>query len=238
MKIAVIEHRFQGDASADARVLAEQSQRAADAGAEVVFYPVALPIDEEQAHEELAQMLSGMPGTRLIPRIASGVRAQVFPVTSEIPVVGSRLGKAALIHGDACFNEQVLERTAAAHPDLLIMTPMSENDLQAEAVLELALGLSESVAGLVIVADPVGAQVGEPGHGGSAIVLLGEVLAEAMGDEGDVLMAEVPEPVPCPEPPEPLPQVPTILAQRLANHEGRKLDMGYLADLSDGGGSR
>ena len=86
----------------------------------------------------------------------------------------------------------------------------------------------------MVVADSVGAEAGEPGHGGSSIILLGEVLAEAMGQDGDVLFADVPEPVPAPEPPDPVPAVPTILAQRVATHEGRRLDMGYPADLSEG----
>jgi len=238
VRIAVIEHRLQGDAMEDARALAESSRRASSDGAEVVFIPPSLPIDEQAAHEEYAALVSGLPGTRLLPRVAAGVHAQVFPTTDEIPVVGSRLGRTALLHGDACFNPAVLQGLAVSRPAVLVMTPMSENELQAEAVLELALGLSDSVAGLVIVADAIGAEVGAAGHGGSAIVLLGKVLAEALGDDGDIIFADVPEPIPAPEPPEPLPEVPTILAQRVATHEGRKLDLGYLADLSDGSGPR
>ena len=238
MKIAVIEHRLQGDALADARVLAEESRSASEAGAEAVFLPVAIPIDESAAQEEYARLVSGLPGARLLPRIASGVTSQAFPVTDQIPVIGERLGKVALLHGDACINATVLKGLAVAKPSVLVMSPASENDLQAEAVLELAIGLSESVAPLVVVVDPVGAEAGEAGHGASAIVLLGEVLAEALSEEGDILYAEVPEPLPYPDPPEPVPEVPTILAQRLAHHEGRKLDLGYLADLSDGPGGR
>lgn len=238
MKIAVIEHRMSTDAMENARGLARAAIEASEAGAEVVFFPYALPVDEEEAHAELALLLAGVPGTRLVPHIASNVRAQVFPVTEQVPVIGEQLGRVALLHGDACINSAVLERTGAASPALLVMTPGSESDLQAEAMLELALALSESVAGLVIVAEPVGAEPGEPGHGGSAIVLLGKVLAESLGEEGSVLYADVPVPVPSPEPPEPVPPVPPILEQRLANHEGRKLDMGYPADLSDGQGPR
>ncbi len=238
MRIAVIEHRLRGDALADADALVEASKKAADGGAEVVVFPHALPIDEAEAHERLTRGMYGVPGTRLVPRIAANVRAQVFPVTDQVPVLGERLGPIALLHGDACINPSVLERTAAASPNVLIMTPCSESDLQAEAMLELALALSESAAGLVVIAETVGAEMGDAGHGGSAIVLLGEVLAESLGSDGDVLFADLPEPMPRPEPPEPLPEMPTILEQRLANHEGRKLDMGYLADLSDGGGAR
>lgn len=234
MKIAVIQHRYRENPLADADALADASRAAADAGAEAVFICAALPVDFEDAQKRYASAVSGLPGTRLLPRISSGVRAQVFPVTDQIPVIGERLGSAALLYGDACFQADVLSGLAAEAPSVLIMAPMSENELQAEAVLELAIGLSESVAPLVVVADPVGAELGDAGHGGSAVILLGKVLAEALGDEGELLIAEVPEPVPHPDPPEPVPAVPTILAQRLATHEGRKLDLGYLADLSNG----
>lgn len=238
MRIAVIEHRLRESATEDARALARAAAAASDGGAEIVFFPHALPIDEADAQIELTRLIAGLPGTRLIPRIAAGVRAQVFPVTDQVPVIGEHLGTVALLHGDACMNSSVVAGTTMAKPSLLVMTPGSESDLQAEAMLELALGLSESVAGLVVIAECVGAEPGDPGHGGSAIILLGQVLAEAIGDEGDVLFADVPTPLPAPEPPEPLPQVPTILEQRLAHHEGRKLDMGYPADLSEGAGPR
>lgn len=238
MRIAVIEHRLRGGAIEDARALATAASAAADGGAEIVFFPHVIPINEQDAQIELSRLLAGMPGTRLIPRIGAGVRAQVFPVTDQVPVIGERLGSVALLHGDSCMDAAVLERTAAASPALLVMTPQSESELQAEAVLELAIGLSESVAALVIVAESVGAEPGEPGHGGSSIVLLGQVLAEGLGDDGDVLFAEVPAPLVRPEAAEPVPRVPTILEQRLAHHEGRKLDMGYLADLSEGQGPR
>jgi hypothetical protein len=238
VKIAVIEHRLCGEVLADARALADASRSAAQAGAEAVFVPAVIPIEAEEAQAEYARLVAGLPGARLLPRIAAGVRAQVFPVTADIPVIGERLGKVALLHGDACMNPSVLKGLSVTQPSVVVMSPASENDLQAEAVLELAIGMSESIAPLVVVVDPVGAEPGDPGHGASAIVLLGKVLAEALGDEGDVLYAEVPEPLPYPDPPEPVPEVPTLLAQRVAFHEGRKLDLGYLADLSDGSGRR
>lgn len=238
MRIAVIEHRLRGDAAEDARALAEAAIVASEGGAQVVFFPSALSIDEQDAQSELGRLLECVPGTRLIPRIASGVRAQVFPVTDQVPVIGEKLGRVALLHGDACMKTEVLSSTARANPAMLVMTPGSESELQAEAMLELAIGLSESAAALIVIAECVGAEPGEPGHGGSGIVLLGEVLAEALGEDGDVLYADVPAPLVAPDVPEPLPQVPTILEQRVANHEGRKLDMGYLADLSEGPGQR
>jgi hypothetical protein len=56
-------------------------------------------------------------------------------------------------------------------------------------------------------------------------------MAEAITDD-ELLVADIMVPPPAPQPRERLPDVPTILQQRLAHHEGRKLDSGYLADLS------
>jgi hypothetical protein len=141
------------------------------------------------------------------------------------------LGRVSLPVGDAAMDPEALERIYAEAPDAIIMAPRSESDLQAEAVLELAIGLSESAAGLVVVTDAAGAEPGEAGHGGSAIIVLGEVLAEAITDD-ELLVADITVPPSAPQPRERLPEVPTILQQRLAHHEGRKLDSGYLADLS------
>jgi hypothetical protein len=121
---------------------------------------------------------------------------------------------------------------AGKKPQVAIMVPNAENDMQAEAALELAIGLSDSLAGLVIVVGSAGAEPGEAGHGGSAIVHLGKVVAEAMGDEDQTLEFEVDTPIPQPEPRGLLPQIPTILSQRLANHQGRKPDVDYPADLN------
>lgn len=238
MKIAVIEHRMRNSAMEDANALAQSSRQAADAGAHVVFLPMVLPVEDDLANQEYARLLSGVPGTRLLPRIPEGTRSMVFAPTADIPLLGERLGTVALVFGDACMDESVLRELADQAPAVLVMSPRSENELQAEAALELAIGLSESVAGVVIVVEAVGAEPGDPGHGGSAVIAVGEVLAEAMGDGGDVLLVDIPEPAPRPEVREPVPPVPTILAQRLANHEGRHLDMGYPADLTDGPGPR
>jgi hypothetical protein len=114
-----------------------------------------------------------------------------------------------------------------------VFLPRSENELQAEAILELALALSDSLAGLVIVVEPDGAEPGDPGHGGSAIIMFGKMVAEAMSGD-DILYADIELPVGPPEPREPLPQMPPILQQRLAHHQGHQLEVDYPADLSDG----
>ncbi len=217
--------------------MAEAVVSAARDGAEVVFLPAVFDSLDAAAQRAFSDGVAGVSATWLLPRVESRALGQAF---SAMPIFGAgeRLGSVALVHGDSCFDSGAIAEVATSEPAVLVMTPLSENELQAEAVLEFAIGLSESVAPLVVVAEPVGGGFGEPGQGGSAIVLLGKVLAEALGPDGGVLFAEVPEPLPRPSPPEPLPAVPTILAQRAATHAGRKLDMGYLADLSDGAASQ
>jgi hypothetical protein len=63
------------------------------------------------------------------------------------------------------------------------------------------------------------------------VSLLGEIVAEAVTEQ-ELLIADIATPVPAPQPRERLPKIPTILQQRLAHHEGKKLDTAYLADLS------
>lgn len=165
--------------------------------------------------------------------IAEGATALVLPeVVSPVAVQGmDPFGRVVVIAGDAAIDPEQHRRVAAGPPDVLVLAPGSESDLQAEAVVELAIGLSVSVAGLVIVAETSGAEPGSPGHGGSAIVMLGEVLAEAVFDD-QTLMAEIDPHIPSPEPRAPLPEPSTILAQRLAHHRGERAAVRYLADLS------
>ena len=150
---------------------------------------------------------------------------------SALPDAGAlaALGEVAVLRGDDALDPDTHRELASRLPAAIVLMPGAESDLQAEGVLELALGLSESVAGLVVVAEDDGAEPGDSGHGGSAIVLLGEVLAEALGG-ADVIVAEVPLPVPQPAPREPLPEVPPILLQRLAHHRGVKPRTDYPSD--------
>lgn len=229
MKLAVIQHSLHADALADARAAAVAVVRAVEAGAELVVVPALDSLADPSARRAFAEATSGLAAGLVVPLVSPDERARVFSA-AELPAISERLGAVALLYGDACIDPAVLERTAKERPAVLLLAPRSEGDLQAEAMLELAVGLSESAAGLVVVADPVGGEFGRPGHGGSAVVLLGDVMAEAFGEE--TLLVDVPEPVPVPEPRDAVPEVPTLLQQRLANHEGRHLDPGYLADLS------
>jgi len=235
VKIAVVQHRLRESATQDAEALYQAAVKADEAGADLVIVPEVFSLhgDLNQDRAMLFLQLGTVGGQRLIPQLGPDQRA--FAGLATAPQGAEALGVLALLVGDACMDPAELERLAAEKPDVAVLLPRSESDLQAEAVLEVALGLSDSLAGLVLVADTVGAEPGDPGHGGSAIIFLGEMVAEA-ADDDDVLVAEIATPVAHPEPREALPQIPPILLQRLANHAGKRPEMGYLADLTEGPG--
>lgn len=228
MKLAVIQHRIRENLDADIEALADSIRRACELQAAVVVCPLVFSIAEagQAGRERLLSRLAGCPeGTALlIPfRTSAG---ETVPGLSETP-----LGPTALLLGDECISPEVTVMLDRTTPAAVVMRPLAEGELQAEAVLELALGLSASVSGLVIISECFGAEIGEPGHGSSAVMLLGEVVAEA-SESDEILLVDVDAPLPAPEPREPLPELPPILEQRLAHHQGRKPEPGYLADLS------
>lgn len=227
MKIAVIEVRLTSDALSDARALAAEARIAARAGAEAVFLPAVVNPDEPRAAALLGETLRSMPDVLFVPDLGSpeGGRSRGISLSQ-------RLGELVMLIGDECLDASVLQAAAAEGTSVLVLSPRSESELQAEAFLEFAVRLSEAISGLVIVAEAVGALPGDPGHGGSAIILLGEVLAESVDSDGGILTAQVPEPIPAPSSRPPMPELPTLLAQRKAQHAGRKMDMGYLAELT------
>ena len=228
MRIAVIQHVLRASAEEDAVALGNATADACDSGASVVILP-AVPL--------LADMSDGDPVPGLFAAIGEErpdtiiLNPAVAPPGLNIATL-PELGSTALIVGDAAMDYQEILTASGKKPGVAILVPQSENGLQAEAMLELAIGLSQSLAGLVVIAETAGAAPGQAGHGGSAIVNLGEVVAEAMDEEDATLEFEVDSPVPQPEPRGLLPEIPTILSQRLANHEGVKPDAGYPADLN------
>jgi len=202
MRIAVVQHMLRAVPSEDVTALAAASDRAVADGAEWVVLP-AVPSVETSPDPFLA-------------------------ACTPPPV----LGRVLELRGDECCDAEVLASARLTPPDVVILRPLSENDLQSEAFLELAIALSDSLAGVVIVAECVGADPGDPGHGGSAVTVLGEVVTEALADD-DLIFADIAVPIVPPEPREPLPQVPLLLRQRQAFHAGHKLDVPeYPADVS------
>jgi predicted amidohydrolase len=233
MRIAAIQHRLRGDADADARALAAAASSAASRGASIIVCPHVASLRSEAGAGAvlLAELLADVPALCLVPDVdpaSTGVAMAVdLPAVEEAP---GGLGMAALVVGDACIDPKELGGLFVQHPRLAVLSPRSQTDLQAEAILEYAIALSDSLAGVVVIAECSGAEPLEAGHGGSAIVVLGDVLAEALSPD-DVLIAEVAVPFPEPEPREPLPSVPPLLAQRLELHHG-VLPSGHGPDLS------
>lgn len=218
MKIAVVQLELRPAPAQDVEALVIAAARAAAAGADLIVLPDAAAVTEGPLREEL------------IRRLDDEVAAPSLVAGTDAEVVHDQIGGILVVTGDGCMDPVVLEALAAEAPSALVLAPASESELQAEAMLELAIGLSTSVSPLVIVAETDGAEPGVGGHGGSAVVHLGEVVAEAIAGD-DVLFADLVTPLGGPEPRGPLPQVPPLLAGRLASHAGRKLDVGYPADL-------
>jgi predicted amidohydrolase len=237
VKIAVVQHRLRGIAGEDASALLGAAEIAADAGADFVIYPEVPTLhgDDNPDRVMLFIQLGGVAGQRLIPQVPESETG--FAGLAAAPEGLDDLGTMAMLVGDACVEPAEIQRLADACPDIAILIPRAESELQAEAFLEYAIALSDSLAGLVIVAEATGGGFGEPGHGGSAIISCGKVLAEAVGDE-DVLVAEVTVPPVQPEPREPLPPLPLILEQRRAAHRGEHVETTYLADLTGGAAER
>lgn len=230
--VAVVQPVLMGDSARDAAGVLEACRAAASHGVNLGVVPeVDSLLVEGGDRAELVEALDELSGVWLLPRFEGSSLGMASIVRAPGTLDG--LNTLALMIGDACFDEEQLAGLAAADPDIAIMMPRSESELQAEAALEVAIALSDSLAGVVIVSEPYGAELGVPGHGGSAIIRLGEIVLEA-SDGPDLLIAAVDTPIARPEPKEPLPAIPPILSQRVATHRGVRPSVGYPADLSDG----
>jgi predicted amidohydrolase len=234
MRIAAIQHRLRDDADGDARALAQAAVAASGRGAELIVLPSvpSLHLDSGAGHILLAELVSDVSAMCIIPGVdmVSEGAAAVVALPEPFSAPGHPTCLAGILVGDACMDAASLGEVASRRPALGVLSPRSETDLQAEAMLEYAIALSYSLAGLMVVAECAGSEPLETGHGGSAIVLLGDVVAEAFADD-DVLIADVQLPLPEPHPREPLPAVPPLLAQRVAHHAGR-IAVEHGADVS------
>lgn len=226
MKFAVVQHAIRPAPAQDLEALVLAVSRAAALGAEMVFLPYVSALYEGPLADELVRrVVAEAPSVEVV----TAQRAQ--DVSGHFTAAATALlGPGVVLVGDDAIDLEVLRRCVAEKPGVLLLSPGAESDLQSQAVIELALALSTSLASLVLVAEADGAELGEAGHGGSAILHLGQVLAEAVSGD-DLLLADVVTPLGPPEAPEALPEIPPVLLQRLAAHRGRKLDVGYPADL-------
>ena len=226
MRLAVIQHAMRPAPAQDLEALLVATARAAESGAEVIVIPGVPALDEGPLAEDLWRRLEETaPG---ITTIAAGCEEPDDGCGGTVEV--APLGRVLTLTGDVCIEPGALAAFAKGAPDVAVLAPRSESELQAQAVFELAIGLSTSLAPLVVIAEPDGAEIGDPGHGGSAVVYLGEVLGEAMSGD-DLLLVDIVLPIAPPEPRDSIPLVPPVLAQRVGAHRGVRVAVDYPADL-------
>ncbi len=231
MKLTVVQHARCATATQDSEALLRSTLSACSQGADVVVLPQPawLSSADVQAIADSEALASGYPGVTVL--VGSSPLALDVAESRGVALSHTPLGTTAALAGDECIDPLIARELAVAVPDAIILRPASESELQAEAMLERALAFSESVSGLIVVAEADGGDIGEPGHGGSAVVVLGAMAAEAMsGDE--VLTVEVSTPVPQPGPRDPVPELVPILAQRFALHRGTRVPVDYPADVT------
>lgn len=232
MRIAVVQHRLRSTPAEDVHALSAAVRSAIDSGARFVAIPCIIGLAGDAVRDGvLAELRASDEDRNLFA--PSCYSAGQWGIVDSLSCL-EELGSAAAFCGDACFDVDAWRTVAEVATDMAVLSPLAESDLQAEAALEVAIGLSDSMCGLVVVAECAGAEPGMPGHGGSAIIHLGEVVAEASADDDEILLADVRIPVPQPEPRAPYPELPTILMQRVSLHGGHKPEVPYLADLSGG----
>jgi predicted amidohydrolase len=227
MRIAVIQHRLRAHERQDLAALLALAEQASDDGATVIVCPgvPGLRGNTRVFNAFLENMRTHAPGSLVIsPLVAE-------PTDGASDALLTPLGRTLALVGDACIDPALHDRICAMSPQAMVWQADAESALQAEAVLELALDASLSLAGLVVIAANVGGSGRTAGFGGSAIVHLGEIVAEA-GEEEDVVIATIDVPVELPDRPGPLPVLPPILAQRLAHHHGTRPLPDWPADLT------
>jgi hypothetical protein len=228
MKIAVIQHRIRPTFAEDAEALSSAVATACEAQARVIACPWVPSLVAADAHERAAML-------EIFTRCAEGVTLLLAFRAAESSdgarIKPTPLGPTAFMLGDECLSRPTYESAEGAGARAWVWRPVSRSDLQSEAMLEQAIAASASYVGLILLAECSGGEPGEIGHGASAVLYLGDVIAEA-SEPDDVLIVDLEAPVGPPEPREPMPPLPPILEQRLAVHEGRKPEVGYLADLS------
>jgi hypothetical protein len=210
----------------DLAALLFMSEQAEDEGADVIVYPSVPGLcGSASLLAAFAQNVTDRaPQVSIVAPCASEATA------GRLEPFATRLGRTLVLGGDACIDPDTYPAIEAMGLDALVWQMDTESVLQAEAMLELALDASLSHAGLVLSACLAGEARGVTSHGGSAIVHLGEILAEAGSDE-DLLIADIAVPVALPER-RGLRVVPApVLAQRLAAHRGTKVRTAHPAEV-------
>jgi hypothetical protein len=227
VRVAVVQHRIRTHERMDLAAMLAVSERASEEGAQVIVYPAVPGVSS---------------GTMLVPAFLRNVEERAPGMTAVSPFVALReggapavtptaLGRTLVLTGDECIDPSLFAEVQALACEALVWQFDAEDDLQSEACLELALEASLTLAPLMLVASVTGSARGIDLHGTSAIVYLGEILAEGGAGE-DLLIADVPAPSVAPEHGRRLPEPAPILRQRLAAHHGTRVPVDYPSDLS------
>lgn len=227
MRIAVVQHRIRTHERMDLAAMLALSERASDEDAQVIVYPCVPGLDA---------------GTTLIPAFARNVEERAPGTTMISPCAASHrtgppeavptaLGRTVVLAGDDCIDPDLFSLIREMGCEALVWQFDAEDALQAEACLELALEATLTLAPLVVVASVLGIARGVDARGTSAIVHLGEILAEG-GPGEDLLVADIPARSTAPGLGKRLPELAPILQQRLAAHHGAKVATAYPSDLS------
>lgn len=210
----------------DLAALLSLSEQAEDEGADVIVYPCVpgLGYASGLMTAFAANVVERAPQVSIVAPCAARSREGTL-----VPVP-TRLGSTLVLAGDECIDATLFPEIEGLGLEALVWQMGTESPIQAEALLELALDASLSQAGLVLTACLYGEARGVSSCGGSAIVYLGEILAEA-GEGEDLLLADVPVPVALPERRGRRAVPAPVLQQRLAAHHGRKLKPEYPATI-------
>jgi hypothetical protein len=227
LRIAVLQHRIRTHERMDLAAMLALSEHASEEGAQVIVYPCVpgLSAGATLVPAFMRNVEDRAPGTTAIsPCVAKHLTGP--PVASP-----TALGRTVVLAGDDCIDPALFDQVKALEPDALVWQFDAEDELQAEACLELALEATLTLAPLVIVAAVTGSARGVDVRGTSAVVHLGEILAEG-GSSEDLLIADVQLPAVALERVKRVPEPAPVLRQRLAAHHGAKAQTGYPADLS------
>lgn len=215
MRIAVVQHKMRAHERMDLAALLSLAEQAADEDAGIIVYPRIPGLESGMGLVEAftQNVTERAPHVAFVAPSSDGTVSRGSAMT--------RLGRTLVLGGDECVDAALFPEIESMGLEALVWQVSTSSALQAEALMELALDASLSLAGLVLVAGVAGEARGMHAFGGSAIACLGELVAEA-GDGDELLLADVETPVALPVRRGARPVPAPVLAQGLAIHRGER----------------
>jgi hypothetical protein len=133
LRIAVVQHRIRTHERMDLAAMLALSERACEEGAQVIVYPCVPGLSA---------------GATLVPAFMRNVEDRAPGMTAISPCVAlsrtgpptavpTALGRTIVLAGDDCIDPGLFERIRSQEPDALVWQFDAEDDLQAEACLEI-----------------------------------------------------------------------------------------------------